>query len=108
MTELKAYEAFTAHEDSRLPRFRVVDSDGQSYGCSYAHLLGWELNSPPTLLTLTTVTNIFVFEGKNLGKIESPLMEGKIKELRVFNEKNYKIPADNKPIIEELTVVGQS
>lgn len=88
-------------------RFRVVDADGKSYGCSYPHLLDW-VYEPPTLLTITTATRIFTFRGKNLKRIEELLLEDGIKEFHVFTERLYKAPAENKPIIEELTIDEQT
>ncbi len=101
------YKAFEEFKSRKSARFRIVDTDRKSYGCSYAHLLDW-VYSPPTLLTLTTATRIFTFQGKNLGRLEQLLMEDKIKEIFVFDKNRHKQPASNMPIIEELTITEQS
>lgn len=106
VTEGSEYKAFEEFKSRKSPRFRIVDADGKSYGCSYAHLLDW-VYSPPTLLTITTATRIFTFQGRHLGRLEQLLMEDKIKEIFVFDKSRYKQPANNKPIIEELTITEQ-
>ena len=107
ITEEKDYKAFEEFKGRKSARFRIVDADGKSYGCSYAHLLDW-VYSPPTLLTITTATRIFTFQGKHLGRLEQLLMEDKIKEIFVFDKSRHKQPAINKPIIEELTITEQT
>lgn len=97
------YNAFQEFKGRKMPRFRIIDTDGKSYGCAYAHLIDWVFE-PPTLLTITTSTRIFTIQGKNLGRIEQLLMEDKIKELHAFDERKYKAPASNKPIIEEIEI----
>lgn len=97
------YHAFSEYTNRKSIRFRIVDAKGKSYGCSYAHLIDWVFESP-TLLTLTTASRIFTFRGKNLTRIESLLMEDRIKELFVFNSMEHRQPASNKPIIEELII----
>lgn len=102
----KEYKAFEEFKSRKSSRFRIVDADGKSYGCSYAHLLDW-VYSPPTLLTITTATRIFTITGKNLGRLEQLLMEDKIKEIFVFNQNRHKQPASNVPIVKELTITEQ-
>ena len=104
--EKSAYNAFEEFKSRKSPRFRIVDADGKSYGCSYAHLIDWVFD-PPTLLIITTSSRIFTIKGKNLGRIEQLLTEDKIKELFVFDAGRYKQPANNKSIIEELTISEQ-
>lgn len=101
--EKSAYNAFEEFKSRKSPRFRIVDADGKSYGCSYAHLIDWVF-SPPTLLVITTSSRIFTIKGKNLGRIEQLLTEDKIKELHVFKESKHNPPADNKPLIEEIEI----
>lgn len=101
---LEEYKAFEPFGNRRAARFRIVDSDGKSYGCSYAHLLDWMFD-PPALLTITTTTRIFTFKGMNLRAIEKALMDEKIKEIFVYNATIHKEPVKGKPIIEELTVM---
>lgn len=100
-TDYKAFETFASRKSVR---FRIIDENGKSYGCSYAHLLDW-VCEPPTLLTLTTATRIFTFKGKQLHLIEKALMEDKVKEIHVFNPDQHKPVVGNKPIIEELTII---
>jgi hypothetical protein len=107
VTELPEYTAFEEFKGRKSARFRIVDADGKSYGCSYAHLLDWVF-SPPTLLTITTATRIFTFKGKRLERIEQLLMEDKIKELFVYDNGRFKPPSGNKPFIEELTITEQA
>lgn len=107
ITEANDYKAFEEFKGRKSARFRIVDADGKSYGCSYAHLLDW-VYSPPTLLTITTATRIFTFQGKHLGRLEQLIMEDKIKEIFVFDKSKHKPPPSNKPIIEELTITEQA
>lgn len=100
---VKEYNAFEEFKSRKSPRFRIVDADGKSYGCSYAHLIDWVFD-PPTLLIITTSSRIFTIKGKNLERIEKLLTEDKIKELHVFKENKYKQPDSNKPIIEKLEI----
>lgn len=108
VAELPEYSAFEEFKSRKFPRFRIIDADGKSYGCSYAHLIDW-VYSPSTLLTITTATRIFTFQGKRLGRIEQLLMEDKIKELVVYSNNRFKpVSSNNKPIIEELTITEQA
>ena len=100
---LEDYKAFEPFGNRKGPRFRIVDAEGKSYGCSYAHLLDWVF-TPPTLLTITTATPIFTLKGNHLKAIEKALMDEKLKELFVYNDKHYKQPAEGNTIIEELTI----
>ena len=102
------YEAIKeVKRGNRSPRFKIVDANGVSYGCSYAHLIDW-VYMPPTLLTVNTASRIFTIEGKNLEKIERLLMDERIKELHTFDEKKHQKPDDEMTIIEQLTIVEQS
>ena len=98
------YSAFEEFKGRKSPRFRIVDLDGKSYGCSYAHLIEWVFH-PPALLTLTTASRVFNIQGKHLDRIEQLLMEEKIKELHVFNTQKHKAPPPKKPLIESLEVM---
>lgn len=99
-------EDYKAVEDSkrgRVPRFRIIDKTGKSYGCSYAHLISW-VYEPNSLLTLTISDKIFTLEGKNLKKIEMVLLEEKVKVLREFNPQNHRTPPQNEILIESIEV----
>ena len=98
-----AYNAIEEFKSRKSPRFRIVDADGKSYGCSYAHLIDWVFD-PPALLIITTSSRIFTIKGKNLGRIEQLLTEDKIKELHVFKESKHNPSANNKPLIEEIEI----
>lgn len=105
-TEIEEYQAVTEFKrDARSPRFRIVTADGNSYGCSYAHLLDW-MFQPPTLLTINTATRIFTIEGKNLETIERLLLDERIKELQEFNPNRHKRPEKEAPLIERLEVTS--
>jgi len=101
-------EDYKAMEDSksrRVSRFRIIDKDGKSYGCSYAHLISW-IYEPSALLTLTISDKIFVIEGKNLGKIEKLLVDEKVSVLREFNATRHKMPiAKNETIITNINLI---
>ena len=90
----------------RSLRFRIVDKDGVSYGCSYAHLLDWIFN-PPNLLTLNTSSRIFTLEGKNLQLIERLLMEERIKEIHEYNPKLHTSPENGAALIEKMEISQQ-
>jgi hypothetical protein len=100
------YQAVEEFKSRKSTRFRIVDADGKSYGCSYPHLIDW-VCEPPTLLTISTATRIFTLQGNHLERIEQLLMEDKVKVLHVFNEKRYNLPASNKLIIEKLEINEQ-
>ena len=85
-------------------RFRVISNDGKSYGCAYAHLVDWEYDRANSYLILTIGGKVFTLEGKNLGKIETYLMDEKVKALRQFNPKAHKAPAQNEILIERIEV----
>jgi len=101
-------EDYKAMEDSksrRVSRFRIIDKDGKSYGCSYAHLISW-VYEPSSLLTLTISDKIFTLEGKNLGKIEKLLVDEKVSVLREFNATWHKpVTAQNEVVITTITMV---
>ncbi len=107
---VKADKDYKAVEEvkrgNRSPRFKIVDVDGVSYGCSYSHLLDW-IYKPPTLLTLNTATRIFTIEGKKLEEIERLLMDERIKALNTFNPKKHKRPEGEETIIEKLEITEQ-
>jgi hypothetical protein len=103
--EAQDYRALVENKQraGSTPRFRVVDRKGISYGCGYAHLLGW-MYTPPDLLTLQTTTHIFTLEGKHLDKIEAAFMEEKVRELHEFNQEYHKPPEEGEPLIEHMDV----
>lgn len=102
------YRALVEHKQraGNNPRFRIVDRKEFSYGCGYAHLLGW-LYSPPDLLTIQTSTHIFTIEGRNLDKIELALMDEKVKELHEFSPEQHIAPEEGEPLIESLAVTSR-
>ncbi len=93
-------------EQKRSPRFRIVDRKGFSYGCGYAHLIGW-LFSPPDLLTIQTTTQIFTIEGKLLDKIELALLDERLRELNEYSPERHHKPEEGEPIIERLTITSR-
>ena len=100
---VEEYQGLEHSTRGRVPRFRIIDETGKSYGCAYAHLIGW-IYEPSSLFTLTISDKIFTLEGKNLGKIETALLEEKVKVLRVFNAKTHKTPNQNEILIERIEV----
>lgn len=87
--------------------FHIIDREGVSYGCSYAHLIEW-IMTPPTMITLMTTTRLFIIEGQNIEKIQSLLLEGKLVALREFNSAIHLNPDDgNAVIIETITIQDQ-
>lgn len=103
--EEPGYRALIEHREKKgaVARFRIVDRNGQSYGCGYAYLLGW-LYIPPDTLTLYTTTQNFVLSGKNLHRVEDALMRERVKQLREFNPDQDAMPVDGEPIITHLDV----
>lgn len=105
--EIVEYNGLTEYSrSSRNPRFRIVDKMGNSYGCGYAHLLGW-LFTPPDIMTLQTTTHIFTIEGKGLEILERALMDEKVKEIREYSPTNYRISEENTVMIEKIAVVNR-
>lgn len=100
---VEEYQGLEDSKRGRVPRFRIIDKTGKSYGCSYAHLISW-IYEPTSLLTLTISDKIFTLEGKNLKKIETILLEEKVKVLREFNDNKHKLPAQNEILIERIEV----
>lgn len=100
--EYQAMEDVKGRNNTR--RFRIISNDGKSYGCAYAHLIDWEYDRVNSYLTLTIGGKVFTLEGKNLGKIETYLMDEKVKALRQFNPKAHKAPAKNEILIERIEV----
>ena len=103
-TDYKAFEEMK--RGNRSPRFKIVDANGVSYGCSYSHLLDW-IYKPPTLLTLNTATRIYTIEGRNLDHIERLLMDERMKAIYAFNAEKHIQPENNKTIIEKLEITEQ-
>jgi len=100
---IEDYKAIEDSKSRRVSRFRIIDKDGKSYGCSYAHLISW-IYQPSSLLTLTISDKIFTLEGKNLGKIEKLLVDEKVSVLREFNANRHKAPtAQNEVVIENIS-----
>ncbi len=105
-TLVKAPEDYSAVEDTkrnRSTRFRIIDEEGKSYGCSYSYLISW-VYEPSTLITLTISDKVFLIEGQNLGKIDRLLLDEKVKTLRVFNPLHHKPAAKGETLIERITV----
>jgi hypothetical protein len=90
----------------RNTRFRIIDRKGNSYGCGYAHLMGW-LFTPPDVLTINTTTHIFTIEGRGLEEIERALMDEKIKDLREYNSQIHTLTGEEKTVIEKLEIVNR-
>ena len=79
------YQAISELRGGRASgRFHIVDKNGVSYGCNYAHLIEW-IFSPPSTITLMTTTRLFVIEGEHIERIEELLLDGKLVTLREFN-----------------------
>lgn len=107
--EKRLLEDYLAHEHAkgrgRVSRFRIVDTIGNSYGCSYAHLIDW-IYSPDHSITLHTSSRIYALTGRNLNRIEELLMEERIKGLYVFDPQRHNSITDkNEPIIEQLEIL---
>ena len=101
---IEDYQALEDSKRGKLPRFRIVDKDGKSYGCSYNYLVDWVYDPKLSVLILTFSNNSFTIEGKKLGKIETYLMEEKVKTLREFNDNRHKKPSIGEPVIESITI----
>lgn len=102
--EKEAYKAFTEYSrPGRNARFKIVDGKGHSYGCGYAHLIGW-LFTPPDLLTIFTTTHTYTLEGSGLEEIERVLMEEKVKEICQFNDSVHLPATDPKCLITYIDV----
>lgn len=99
------YKGLVKHiqKSGHNPRFRIIDRNGNSYGCGYSYLLGW-LYTPPDTLTIQTTTHLFTLTGKSLKHIEDALMDEDMKELREFNPTKDTLPADGETVIEKLTI----
>lgn len=100
---IQNYKAFEDNKRSRLPRFRIVLKDGTVHGFAYSYLISWVFD-PPTLLTLTLGDKIVSLTGQNLKRIESLLLEEKIKALFEFDEKKHQSPKGNEAIIESIEI----
>lgn len=96
---LEDYEAMVEAKRGRLPRFEMVDEDGESYICPYAHLLPHARFIPSTLLTIPTTTDVIIIEGKNLKRIKESFLEERIRTLNTFNPKQHNPPEEGEPII---------
>ena len=106
-TEKTEYSGLVEYgRGGRNPRFRIVDNLGNSYGSSYAHLLGW-LFTPPDILTLQTTTHIFTIEGKGLGTLERVLMDEKAKEIHAYNPAMHSLPEETKVFIEKIEIINR-
>lgn len=105
--EKTEYEGLTEYTRAgRNNRFRVVDSNGTSYGFGYAHLVGW-MFTPPAMLTLNTSTHICTIEGRGLEEIDRALLDEKVKELRAYNPAFHTLKEDTKTVIEKLEFVSR-
>lgn len=101
---IEDYKAVEDSKSRRVSRFRIIDKNGKSYGCSYAHLISW-IYEPSSLLILTISDKIFTIEGKNLGKVEKLLVDEKVSVLREFNSNKHKpVTAKNETIIESISL----
>lgn len=100
------YKAIVEARKGRNPRFKIVDANGTVYGCSYSHLIEWQLE-PSGLLTLNLSTRIFVLEGKKLDEIDRLLMDEKIKELHVFSSDRHKLINPKATLIQSMRVEEQ-
>lgn len=101
---IEDYKAVEDSKSRRVSRFRIIDKNGKSYGCSYAHLISW-IYEPSSLLILTISDKIFTISGKNLGKIEKLLVDEKVSVLKEFNASKHKAPtAKNETIIESISI----
>lgn len=106
--EAANYQALIKHREKKghTPRFRVIDRQGQIFGCGYAYLLGW-LYTPPGTLSIYTTTHAFILTGKHLTTIEKALMRENVEQLREFNPKTDLLPAEGEPLIEKMTVINR-
>jgi len=97
------YIAVEDAKRNRTNRFKIIDNNGKCYGCSYSYLISWEYD-PPALITLAFSDRVFVFQGKNIGKIDRLLVEEKVKVLQVYNPQKHNLPAKGETVIESLTI----
>lgn len=99
------YKGLVKHiqKSGHNPRFRIIDRNGNIYGCGYAYLLGW-FYTPPDTLTIQTTTHVFTLTGKSLKSIEEALLDEDMRELREYNPAKHTMPADGEPVIEKLTI----
>jgi len=101
--EQKDYKAIEEYKRGKFSRFKIIDATGESYGCSYSHLVEW-VYTPPSLISITLSTRIFTIEGQRISEIDRLLVEEKVKELHVFNETKHKKPPQGQTIIQKLTI----
>ena len=99
------YKGLVKHiqKSGHNPRFRIIDRNGNSYGCGYSYMLGW-LYTPPDTLTIQTTTHLFTLTGKSLKNVEEALLDEDMKELREYNPAKHTMPADGETIIEKITI----
>lgn len=93
----------TREKKASTPRFRIVDRNGQMFGCGYAYLLGW-MFSPPETLSIYTTTHAFILTGRNLSVIEKALLREKVEQLREFNPDKDTLPPEGEPLILSMII----